>query len=179
MGAQRPTVTPGHQSPTWLPRVQRSFFFLALAAKQKRKHCSPSWQTPQKVTDITAAFLSLPLSFFFLLLFFWRFRDAAARVTHGMRIKWTFVFQNISWGLFLCVSRVCLWDLSSSSRSTTHKITRRDHISLFSLLCKLLLFFFNPPLSTSAHLVRHNDWKSQRGCFGAECQSSSNTLETT
>lgn len=137
----------------------------ALAAKQKWKHCSPSWQTPQKVTDITIAFLSLTV---IPSLFFWRFRDqvcsCSCHLWH-MYKAWEYtecVFVCLKY--FFCV-RVC-------AGCPTDKIT--FHCFLYSTNFILFLFFF-----TSTQLVRHNEWKSQRGCFGVECQSSSNTLETT
>ena len=151
------------------------FFFFAIFSKQERKHCSPSWQTPQKVTDITAAFLSPPPPVFFFLLFFWRFRDAAARVTHGMWMQWTFVFQNI-FGACFCASGVFVCEISAR-RLGAQPVRSRGEIAFRYFLYSANFFF--SLLSTSAQLVRHNDWKSQRGCFGAECQSSSNTLETT
>ena len=116
-----------------------------------------------------------PPPVFFFLLFFWRFRDAAARVTHGMWMQWTFVFQNI-FGACFCASGVFVCEISAR-RLGAQPVRSRGEIAFRYFLYSANFFF--SLLSTSAQLVRHNDWKSQRGCFGAECQSSSNTLETT
>lgn len=105
----------------------------ALAAKQKWKHCSPSWQTPQKVTDITIAFLSLTV---IPSLFFWRFRDqvcsCSCHLWH-MYKAWEYtecVFVCLKY--FFCV-RVC-------AGCPTDKIT--FHCFLYSTNFILFLFFY-------------------------------------
>lgn len=161
MGAQRPTVTPGHQSPTWLPRVQRGFFFFGSCCQTETKtlftqlaDSSKGYRYHRRVF-----FYHSPVLFFsppFLLEV-----QGCSCPCHSWYVNKVNVCVSEHFLGLVFVRRPCLFvrSLSSSSGSTNHKITRRVHISLFSLLCKLLLFFFffYPPLSTSAHLVRHND----------------------
>ena len=114
-------------------------------------------------------------------------RYAAVHVIHGMCAERTCMQIHCMYVvcLFFCVIRwfkylpahvfvyqhVCLCVYTECHRANGWD---QGKITFHYFLYSLNFFFF-----TSAQLVRHNEWKSQRARFGVECQSSSNTLETT